>query len=141
MEPESFKPELVAPCGMNCGLCKSYLAQIHGVPKKRGKVSHCAGCVPRGKNCYIKRGCKKLSKHEIESCSECADLPCKSVAHLEKRYVEKYGTSLVGNLKELKEKGMTAFLASQASKSKCPNCGGVVSIHDKKCYSCGKTAA
>jgi hypothetical protein len=141
MESGTFKPELVAPCGMNCALCKNYLAYTHGVPEKKGKVSHCAGCILRGKNCFVKRGCKKLSKHQLESCGDCADLPCKSVQRLEKRYNERYGTSFVANLKEIKEKGITAFLTSQEEKSRCPSCGGVVSIHDKKCYYCGKTAA
>ena len=141
MESIPFNADLIAPCGMNCALCKNYLSQTHGVPKQKGKVSHCTGCRARGKNCYIKRGCKKLSKNQIGSCSECGDLPCKSLQRLENRYLERYETSLVGNLKELKEKGMTAFLKAQEAKSKCPNCGGVVSIHDRKCYTCGKTVA
>ncbi len=141
MESEAFKPELVAPCGMNCALCKNYLAYTHGVPQQRGKVSHCPGCLPRGKNCYIKRGCKKLSKHQLNSCGDCADMPCENLKRLEKRYTERYGTSFVANLKEINEKGMAQFLQAQQAKSKCPTCGGIVSIHDKKCYSCGKIAA
>jgi hypothetical protein len=133
----AFTPELIAPCGMNCGICRAYNAYTHGVPTKRGKVSHCKGCLPRGKNCYIKRGCKKLSKHELQSCSECAAMPCEKLAHLDQRYRLRYGMSMVENLKELKAKGMDEFLKNQQEKYRCPNCGGVVSVHDGKCYSCG----
>jgi hypothetical protein len=139
MEPKHFKVELIAPCGMNCNVCKWYLAFSNGVPKERGKVSHCSGCGPRAKNCYVKRGCKKLSKNQITFCFECPDIPCEKLAHLEKRYTERYATSLVGNLKEIKEKGMAQFLQTQEARFRCPNCGDFVSVHDSKCYACGKT--
>lgn len=132
-----FMPELIAPCGINCALCKAYLAYMHGVPRQRGKVTHCPGCLPRAKNCYIKRGCPKLSKHQLQSCHQCDAIPCKNLAHLDKRYREHYAMSMVENLKTIKTKGMDGFLADQAEKYRCPNCGDVVSVHDGKCYSCG----
>jgi len=136
MDPK-FAPDLIAPCGMNCAICKNYLSYTHGVPTKRGKVSHCKGCVPRAKNCYIKRGCPKLSKHQLKSCSQCDTAPCKNFAHLDKRYRERYSMSMVENLKTINAKGMDGFLAEQTQKYRCPSCGGVVSVHDKKCYTCG----
>jgi hypothetical protein len=138
MEP-AFTSDLIAPCGMNCGICRAYNAYIHDVPTKRGKVTHCKGCLPRAKNCYIKRGCPKLRRHEIESCSQCTTIPCPKLAHLDKRYRERYDMSMVENLKELKDRGMDEFLKSQAAKYLCPSCGGVVCVHDKKCYTCGYT--
>jgi uncharacterized protein DUF3795 len=137
MSTEPFAPELVAPCGMNCGICKGYLAYTHGVPRMRGKVSYCAGCQPRAKNCYIKRGCKKLTHHEIKSCSECETMPCEKLSNLDKRYRERYGMSMVENLKMLKAKGMDGFLKNQARTHRCPICGDVICVHDEKCYSCG----
>src|SRR5512135_2790233 len=112
MTQKSFSLELVAPCGMNCGVCKAYLAYVHGVLRQRKKVSHCAGCRPRAKNCYIKRGCetKKLTHGEIQSCSQCDVMPCEKLAHLDRRYRTRYGMSMVENLKTLKEKGMAEFL-------------------------------
>ena len=138
MSQTKFTPELIAPCGMNCGICRAYLAFTHGVPTKRGKVTHCAGCIPRGKNCYIKRGCPKLWKHQIQSCSQCDTVPCEKLAHLDKRYRERYGMSMVENVKMIKAQGMAEFLKAQADRYSCPSCGiGVVCVHDGKCYSCG----
>ena len=132
-----FTPELVAPCGMNCAICRGYIAYTHGIPRVKGKITYCAGCLPRAKNCYIKRGCKKLSKLQIRSCSECETMPCEKLEHLDRRYRERYGMSMVENLKLLKAKGMDEFLKCQAEKYACPNCGDVFCVHDAKCLACG----
>jgi hypothetical protein len=137
MQSGKFTPELIAPCGMNCGICKSYLAYSRGVPEKKGKLSHCPGCFLRNKNCYIKRGCKKLRRNEIKSCYECDNIPCENLDRLDRRYRSRYGMSMVENLKEIR-KGMKAFLENQEKKYACPECGDVVSVHDGKCYTCTK---
>jgi len=131
--------ELIAPCGMNCAICKGYLAFTHGVPRVRGRVTYCAGCRPRAKNCYIKRSCKKLTRREVQFCYQCEIMPCEKLAHLDARYREHYGMSMVENLKMLKEEGMYEFLKKQEQKYRCPNCGDVVCVHDGKCYNCGYT--
>ena len=123
MHQGNFTPELITPCGMNCGICKSYLAYSRGIPKKRGKVSHCPGCLPRNKNCFIKRDCSKLRENEIEFCFECEEMPCESLDRLDRRYKKRYNMSMVENLKALKEKGMQSFLEVQEEKYKCPKCG------------------
>jgi hypothetical protein len=64
-------------------------------------------------------------------------MPCAHLARLDKRYRERYGMSMVENLKLLKTQGMDAFLKSQAEKYTCPSCGDVVCVHDGKCYGCG----
>ena len=138
MEQGKFTPELIAPCGMNCGICKRYLAYSRGVPVERGKVIHCQGCRPSNKNCYVKRGCKKLAKKEITFCFECDNLPCENfINRLERRYRKRYNMSMVENLQELKEKGMETFLKNQERRYRCPKCGDVISVHDRKCYACG----
>ncbi len=109
MEKGKFTPDLVAPCGMNCGVCRSHLAFSRGVPRKRGYVTHCSGCLPRKKNCFIKRGCKQLSKNKVRFCYECEKMPCANVDRVDRRYRARYDTSLVGNLREIEEKGMQAF--------------------------------
>ena len=137
MRRKKFTPVLIAPCGMNCGICKAYLAYSRGVPKQRGKVTHCTGCLPHNKNCFIKRGCKKLAKNVFRFCFECGAMPCKNLDRADRRYRKRYDMSMVENLRELKERGIEEFLRIQREKYKCPECGDVVSVHDGKCYACG----
>jgi uncharacterized cysteine cluster protein YcgN (CxxCxxCC family) len=42
---------LIAPCGMNCGVCISYLAKKNDLNTHGFKRVYCEGCRPRGKNC------------------------------------------------------------------------------------------
>jgi hypothetical protein len=137
MSADKFTSGLLAPCGIYCGICKAYLAYNHNVPRQRSKVTYCSGCRPRAKNCYIKRGCTKLRKHALESCSQCDVMPCKNLLHLDKRYRERYDMSMVENLKDIQANGMEAFLEGQRRKYRCSNCGGTFSVHNGKCYSCG----
>ncbi len=137
MTQKLFTPDLIAPCGMNCGICKAYIAYTHGIPRQKGRVTYCAGCRQRAKNCYIKRNCKTLTSHQVRHCFECDVMPCKNLNHLDTRYREHYGMSMVENQKTLKTEGMDQFLEQQAEKYRCPSCGDVVCVHDGKCYGCG----
>jgi rubrerythrin len=64
-------------------------------------------------------------------------MPCKNLTHLDNRYRERYGMSMVENLKMLKAEGMDEFLKNQEARHRCPTCGDAVSVHDGKCYTCG----
>jgi hypothetical protein len=138
MATPKFSEDLIAPCGINCGVCRAYLAYSRGAPKKKGQVTHCQGCVARNKNCaFIKKRCEKIRKKQIRFCYQCQDMPCRRLAHLDERYRLRYSMSLVENQKMIQKKGVEQFLESQAEKYRCPNCGDVVSMHDNKCYACG----
>ncbi len=137
MQQGGFSSEFLAPCGMNCGFCKRYLAYSRGIPEEKGKVIHCRGCLALNKKCFLKKGCKKLLKNEIRFCFECESIPCQNLDRLDRRYQKQYSTSLIENLKNLKEKGTKEFLKIQKEKYKCAQCGDVISVHDGKCYKCG----
>jgi hypothetical protein len=136
-KPLAFSAELLAPCGMNCALCSAYLA---GTVERRPRVPQmttCAGCRPRGKKCaFIKRDCEKLSTGKIASCHECATFPCKRLEQLDARYRRNYSYSMVDTLRSVKSSGIEAVLKSQREAHKCPRCGGVICIHNGKCYHC-----
>jgi hypothetical protein len=135
-----FSKELIAPCGMNCGICKAYLAYSRDAYRKRFKTVHCMGCRSRNKMCfYVRKHCAKIRNNKIKFCFECEGFPCDRIKTLDKRYRTRYGMSMVENLKEIKEKGMEKFLKKQREKYKCSECGDVVSVHNGMCYSCGFT--
>ena len=133
----STQTHLVAPCGMNCSTCSSYLAFINEVPKKRGKISHCIGCRPRNKQCaYLKGQCELLTRNKIDFCFECQRYPCERLKKFDARYRRVYGVSPIENLETIRTKGIEIFLRQERDHHACPNCGGMISIHNKKCFSC-----
>jgi hypothetical protein len=126
--------DLMAPCGMNCGICMAYLREKNtcsGCRNLRGdeKIS-CARC--RMKNCeFFKDGKKKF-------CFECKNYPCDKVKHIDKRYRTKYGMSMIENLNKIKEIGIKEFMKIENTRWLCPKCGNQICVHNKKCYFCEK---
>ena len=134
MTQNGFSKELIAPCGMNCRICLAFFG--YTMSGKKRKYT-CIGCKPTEKSCaFIKKYCKKLLKNEIEYCYECIDFPCKQLQKLDKKYRERFNMSMIDNLRMIKKQGMDTFLKEQEKKYKCPECGGVICVHNGKCYSC-----
>lgn len=120
----SINEKLIAPCGMNCGLCMMHL---------RDK-NKCPGCFSGRKvngRC-IKCGIFLCKKRRGEYCFDCNEFPCERLARLDKRYKEKYGMSEIDNLRFIKEKGIKSFLKKE--ERKWINSDGTYCVHDKKRY-------
>jgi hypothetical protein len=130
----------IAPCGMNCNICSAYMAYKHKAKEKGLKLTYCTGCRPRNKLCaLIKKTCRTgfLLKGKVNFCYECPEFPCQRLKNLDRRYVNKYGMSMIGNLTFLEEHGIEQFLAKEADKWRCSECGGLISCHNGVCYDCG----
>ena len=108
MQKGKLVPELIAPCGMNCGICVAFF----GYTMKGEKRKHqCCNCRSRDRPCaFIKKECDKLATKQIEYCFECIDFPCANLKTLDNRYREKYGMSMIENLKYIQTKGIDQFL-------------------------------
>jgi hypothetical protein len=124
---------LIAPCGMNCGICMAYLR----------KKNRCIGCRSEDPEKWISRlrcsmrNCETIKNNSSGFCYECDEFPCRRLKHIDKRYRTKYGMSMIENLEYIRDNGMAAFLEREQEKWKCPECGGVISCHNGVCYSCG----
>ena len=126
-----FNEQLIAPCGMNCGICMAYLREKNKCPGCRGNdADKPLSCV----RCRIKN-CETIEKSKSKLCFECVKT-CARLKQLDKRYRTKYGMSMIENLEFIKNNGIDAFIAQQEAKYKCPECGGVICVHRKKCYDC-----
>jgi len=126
--------KLIAPCGMNCGICLGFL---------RDK-NKCLGCRGTDKNkpngcrkCIIKN-CEKLKRRGGKFCFVCEDSPCMRLKNLDKRYRTKYGMSMLENLANIKKYGIRKFVKNEESRWKCVHCGGTICVHRWVCLSCGK---
>ena len=60
---DTIDRNLIAPCGMNCGICSRHLAYSNNLEERRGKIIHCSGCLPRNRQCaFIKKYCELLTE-------------------------------------------------------------------------------
>ncbi|MFO7637498.1 MAG: DUF3795 domain-containing protein [Clostridia bacterium] len=133
-----MQENLIAPCGMNCGVCISYLAKKQDLNQKGFHRMYCEGCRPRGKNClHMGDRCPVLGKGLVRFCYECGDFPCKRLKALDKRYRTKYHMSMIDNLRTIQEHGMIRFLSDEEKKWSCPECNQTVCCHNGLCLHCG----
>ena len=132
-----MEEKLIAPCGMNCGLCIAYQFREKDLNKKGFHKKYCPGCIPRGENCkHMARICSLVGEGKVRFCYECEDYPCKRLKSLDKRYRTKYNMSMIENLDVIKDKGMKAFLEKEEKKWTCPTCGGIKCCHAGFCLDC-----
>jgi hypothetical protein len=125
---------LIAPCGMNCRVCRAYLRDKNKCPGCR--INDISKPVTRVK-CKIKN-CKNLRNGKRKFCFECNNLPCSHLKHLDKRYQAKYNMSMVENLEYIKKFGVRKFIRNEKTRWACPKCGGVICVHKGYCSGCGK---
>jgi len=120
-----FGANLIAPCGINCGVCMAYLRE----------KNHCNGCRNLGQNlrksiaaCRIRR----CDKREGMFCSSCTEFPCDRLRHLDERYQKRYDMSEIENLITIRDNGVEKFLETEYAKW-CSDTG-ILCVHDKKYY-------
>ena len=129
----STDPFLIAPCGINCRLCRAYARDKNGCPGCRGEdAQKSVSCL----RCKIKN-CERLVTGKFQFCFECDQFPCALVAHLDKRYRTRYGLSVIDNLVNIENLGMDWFVKNENQKWACPSCGELVSMHLPHCLACG----
>lgn len=124
---------LIAPCGMNCGLC------IGHIREKRP----CGGCFKKDdenkpkvcRSCVIVN-CDLLSETESGFCYDCDKYPCSRLKNLDKRYRTKYRMSMIENLAYIKNQGLEQFLKNEEERWKCEVCGAGLSVHRDFCLNC-----
>jgi hypothetical protein len=142
MQKGKFTSELIAPCGMNCGICIVFFGYTLNGEKRKHPCNGCRArdrinrSLDRSKCAFIKKHCDKIATKQIEYCFECTDFPCEQLETLDKRYRTKYGMSVIENLKYIQTKGITQFLKNEQEKWKCPTCDEIICVHNKKCYAC-----
>jgi hypothetical protein len=124
---------LIAPCGMNCGICSGHLREKKPCPgcmrMSEDKPGYCRKC--------IIRFCRKANRRQGKYCYDCKQYPCLRLRQLDKRYRARYGMSMLENLALLKTKGVRALVRREQARWKCPNCGGVLCVHKPNCMFCG----
>lgn len=125
--------DLIAPCGMNCGICIGHLRE------KRP----CGACFKKDaenkpehyRSCAIVN-CESLSRSESGFCFDCEQYPCTRLKKLDLRYQSNYGMSMIENLEFIKEAGLAAFIEKEEKRWTCKACGSGLCVHRKYCLHC-----
>ncbi len=128
------KISLIAPCGMNCGICMAYLRVKNKCPGCRAADPNKAISVIR---CKIKN-CEVIQEGKVKFCFGCDSFPCKNLKHMDKRYRTQYNMSVIENLENVQRFGIQKFVINEKIRWACPECGGVICVHRQYCHSCGK---
>ena len=124
---------MIAPCGMNCGICIGHLREKNpcgGCFKKddKNKPKHCRSC--NIVNCMF------LEKTGSGFCFDCEKYPCTRLERLDKRYRTNYGMSMIDNLEFIKESGLEKFILNEEKRWTCTVCGAGLSVHRAFCLKC-----
>ena len=128
----SVDVELIAPCGMNCGVCLGHLRAKNTCP---GCRIHSDAKPKTRSDCKIKT-CSLISATESGFCFDCQEYPCKRLKQLDKRYRTKYNMSMIENLDHIKRLGIDLFLQNERERWRCHYCGGLICVHLGVCLSC-----
>jgi hypothetical protein len=129
--------ELIASCGMNCGVCRAYLRKNNPCPGCRAPN---AGKPVTRIRCAVKT-CKNLADGKHRFCHACDEFPCSRLNHLDQRYRRRYRTSLVENLIRIRKAGIKRFLLDEKVRWTCATCDGTICVHHSACVGCGTKLA
>jgi len=135
-ERNVMQPTFIAPCGMNCRLCRATI-------RDKKYIKACPGCWGddslKSKSCVTCRikNCEKIVNGGFEYCFSCEDYPCARLKHLDKRYRTNYGMSMIDNLEYIKSFGIGRFIESEMERWTCPECGEMICVHKPQCLTCG----
>ena len=137
MELSSYSknsPLLIAPCGMNCGVCIAHLREKNKCPGCR--AANDKKPITRVR-CKIKT-CEVLRNGRSTFCFQCTSFPCGHLKHLDRRYRTTYGMSMIDNLESIRNHGIRDFVENEKERWACARCGGAICVHNRLCADCGK---
>jgi len=132
MKNSSMSMALIAPCGMNCRLCRAYARDKNPCPGCRGDDSK------KSKTrieCRIKT-CEQIAKGRVKYCFDCKSFPCTALKHIDKRYSTKYGMSMIENLGDIKQLGIKHFIKYEMERWTCPSFREIICVHWPQCLAC-----
>ncbi len=128
-------PLIIAPCGLNCGVCRAYLRTRNPCPGCRGgpenKSNSCLACEIRN--------CPERVADQPDFCFTCSQFPCEKLQHLDKRYRTQYGVNVISNLESIDQSTLEHFMQEETRSWLCQKCGTHLCMHQPQCMQCGYT--
>ncbi len=143
-------PELLAPCGLYCGLCailiadrdnndkfKEKLTGVYGVPA--GDL-HCKGCMSEDVFGYCRvcpiRDCTQ--QKGLQGCHQCDEFPCSTIENFPLPVGKKV---ILRAIPEWRDLGTEAWVKSELARYHCPACGEATFRGARRCRGCGEAVS
>jgi hypothetical protein len=137
--------ELLAPCGLYCGVCgvsiahrdnnekfKERLSGVYGVPPEEIR---CNGCKSNERFTYCQvcpiRTCTEEKGYE--GCHECADFPCSMIEGFPQPVGKKV---IIRAIPQWREMGTEKWVAAEEARYICPDCGAKLFRGTRRCREC-----
>lgn len=141
--------ELLAPCGLYCGVCAVLIAHRDGNEKFKERLLgvyglgsteevRCKGCLSDDRFLYCEvcpiRDC--CERKGLEGCHQCGDWPCSFIEDFPLPVGKKVMLRAVPAWREL---GTERWVESEEARYRCPSCGYKLFRGAKRCRSCGES--
>ena len=161
-EEEIRNKDLMAPCGLYCGVCGVYLATRDKNEKFKAIMGNLYGTEPGATECYgcmqpdppkkLYDACKLCSLRDCikskgyYSCHQCAEWPCSMSDNFGvttgnrviKRTIPIWREKVA---EKGDEEGSVEWARSECERYHCPSCGKPLFRGAKRCRSCKKEVA
>ncbi|MBU2551784.1 MAG: DUF3795 domain-containing protein [Proteobacteria bacterium] len=137
--------DLLAPCGLYCGVCAVLIADRDGNEKFKERLAPVYGCTPEQITC---KGClsdqpfvycqactiKTCTREKgYEGCHECSDFPCDQLDSFPMPVGKKVIMRAIPAWREL---GTEKWVEAEEKRYHCPSCGSVLFRGVKRCRNC-----
>ena len=137
--------ELLAHCGLYCGVCAIYIAHRDNNDKSKEKLAgaygvaqeevKCEGCLSDTPFVYCK-SCKIkdcANEKGYEGCHQCDDFPCE---HIDNFPVPTGKKVILRSVPHRREVGTEAWVKAEEDRYKCPECGNATFRGARRCKEC-----
>jgi len=137
--------ELLAPCGLYCGVCGVYVATRDDNQKLKGKLAKaygveldqvaCRGCLSGEIFVYCRtcgiRAC--VMEKGYDGCHECHEFPCKLIDDFPIPVGKRV---ILRSVPERKRLGTEKWVKEEEKRYICPHCGGRLFRGARRCANC-----
>lgn len=136
---------LLAPCGLYCGVCAVRTAHREDNQKFKERLSSVYGCTPeeiscngclsdhRFKFCRLCRVRSCVQEKGYEGCHECGEFPCDLIDNFP---VEVGKRVILRAIPEWRELGTEKWVEAEEKRYLCPHCGDKLFRGVKRCRNC-----
>jgi hypothetical protein len=137
---------LLAPCGLYCGVCGIYFADKHNNEKLKQRLAEIYGMKPESLKCdgclsdnriVFCEACKIrncVSDKRISGCHQCSQFPCDNI----KKYPFKVAIPfMLRSTSFRKGKTNAEWVKWEEQNWKCKTCGAPAFRGARRCHECG----